>query len=421
MIRTSWMTSASAAKAYYRSSDYYASTPGEWLGKGAKMLGLEGATSPEQFDSLADNLDPRTGLPLTGRTVEGRRVGLDMTFNSTKSVGIARELAGPDNAGDPRIEEAHREAVAYTMKLVEAGMQARVRAGGANENRTTGNLVAYRVTHRDTRISAEDGRPDMQLHDHVFIFNATFDPVERKWKAAEIGQIKHDAPFYEAVFHNRLASNLRDLGYGVRRKDKAFEAAGISDELVQKFSRRTKYIEGVAAKLGISKPESKSKLGATTRLGKAKELADDLNGYYVSRLTGKEKQQLGQLIGQPSYQSSEERAVRFAIGHMFERQSVVEEKRLYEAAIRHGIGSVTPEGVEAEARKQGVLLRDGQATTKDVLAEEGRIIDFAREGKGTMAPMGVVAGRIAHEAMPVPHSSRQGRPCHTLPRTASGK
>ena len=51
MIRTHWMQSASAAKAYYRQSDYYASTPGEWLGKGAKMLGLEGATSPEQFDS----------------------------------------------------------------------------------------------------------------------------------------------------------------------------------------------------------------------------------------------------------------------------------------------------------------------------------------------------------------------------------
>src|SRR4051812_48280714 len=107
------MTSSAAAKAYYRSSDYYATCPGDWLGKGAEMLGLTGNTSPEQFDSLADNLDPRTGQPLTTYTRDGRRVGLDMTFNSTKSVGIARELAGPDNAGDPRIEAAHREAVAF--------------------------------------------------------------------------------------------------------------------------------------------------------------------------------------------------------------------------------------------------------------------------------------------------------------------
>ena len=233
----------------------------------------------------------------------------------------------------------------------------------------------------------------MQLHDHVFIFNATFDPVEQKWKAAEIGQIKHDAPFYEAVYHNRLASNLRDLGYGVRRKDKAFEVAGVSDELVQKFSRRTKYIEGVAAKLGISKPESKSKLGATTRLGKAKELADDLNGYYVSRLTGKEKQQLGQLIGQPSIRvQTKRRPSDSPSGTCSSGRAWLRRRKLYETAIRHGIGSVTPEGVEAEARKQGVLLRDGQATTKDVLAEEGRIIDFAREGKGTVRADGSGGG-----------------------------
>lgn len=387
MIRTHWMSSAAAAKKYYRSSDYYASTPGEWLGKGAALLGLTGTTSPEQFDSLADNLDPRTGTPLTARTVDGRRVGLDMTFNSTKSVGIARELAGADNAGDPRIEQAHREAVAYTVGYIEKDMQARVRIGGANENRTTGNLVAYRVTHRDTRISAEDSMPDMSLHDHVFIFNATFDPVERKWKAAEIGQLKHDAPYYEAMYHNRLASNIRTLGYGVRRKDKAFEVAGISDDLVKKFSRRSAYIKAVAEKLGIKSPASKDKLGATTRLGKAKELADDLNGYYVSRLTDEERQQLTDLKGQPSYLSSELAATRFAIGHLFERQSVVEERKLYETAIRHGIGSVTPEGIQEEAKRQEVLLRDGDATTRGVLEEEGRIIAFAREGRGTMRPL----------------------------------
>ena len=387
MIRTHWMTSSAAAKAYFRSSDYYASTPGEWLGKGAKQLGLTGAAHTEDFDALADNLDPHTGLPLTTYSRDGRRVGLDMTFNSTKSVGIARELAGPDNGGDSRIEEAHRAAVKYTMSVFENDMEARVRSGGKNENRNTGNMVAYRVTHRDTRISGEDQKPDMSLHDHVFIFNATYDPVEQKWKAAEIGQIKHDAPYYEALYHNRLASNLRDLGYGIRRKDKAFEIAGVDDELVKKFSRRREYIKAVAKKLGITIQAGMDKLGATTRLGKAKELADDLNGYYASRLTAKEKQQLGVLKGKPSYRSNEEKAVRYAIGHMFERNSVVDERRLYETAIRHGIGSVTAEGDSDRGHRQGVICKNGEATTKDVLAEEGRIIDFAREGRGIMRPL----------------------------------
>ena len=150
-------------------------------------------------------------------------------------------------------------------------------------------MVAYTVTHRDTRINADDQMPDMNLHKHCFIFNATYDAVEQKWKAAEIGTIKHDAPYFEAVYMNRLATNLKELGYGIERKGKAFEITGVSQELRDKFSRRTKYIEQVAAKLGITKPESKAKLGATTRLGKVKDASDDLNRYYVSRLTDPEK------------------------------------------------------------------------------------------------------------------------------------
>ena len=92
----------------------------------------------------------------------------------------------------------------------------------------------------------------MELHDHVFVLNSTYDAVEGKWKAAQMGQIKHDAPYYEAIYHNRLASNLRDLGYGIKRKGKSFEISGISDALVKKFSRRRQYIKAVAEKLGIT-------------------------------------------------------------------------------------------------------------------------------------------------------------------------
>lgn len=394
------MQSAAAAKAYYRSSDYYATVPGDWLGKGAEMLGLRGTAQAEHFDALADNLHPMTGEPLTTYTRDGRRVGLDMTFNAVKSVSLARELAGAGNLGDPRIEEAHREAVAYTVGMIEADMQGRVRAGGKQENRTTGNLVAYRVTHRDTRINAEDSRPDPQLHDHVFIVNATWDAAEGKWKAAELGQVKHDLPYYEAAYHNRLAANLKALGYGIERKGKTFEVAGVSEDLTRKFSRRTAYIEKVADKLGIVKPESKAKLGATTRLGKAKETADDLNGYYVSRLTDAEKQGLAGLQGWAGFEGNAKDAVEFAIGHLFERRSVLDAKKVYELALRRGIGSVTPEEVEAESKRQGLLVRAGESTTRQVLAEEERVIGFARDGRGTCRPMGMAGAAGATPSNP---------------------
>ena len=381
------MKSAKAAKGYFAKTDYYASCPGDWLGKGAERLGLRGTADPTRFHALADNLDPRTGRTLRPHAREGDRVGCDFTFNSTKSVGIARELAGPGNAGDPRIEDAHREAVSYAVGLIEQDMQARVRVGGADEDRATGNLVAYRVTHRDTRINADDRHPDMSLHDHVFVFNTTFDPVEGKWKACQLGRVKHDAPFYEACYHNRLAANLKALGYGIRREGKAFEVAGIPRATIEKFSRRRSHIKAVADRLGITSPEGRSRLGATTRLGKAKETADDLRAYYAARLAEAEKGSLASLEDRPSHESDERKAVAFALGHTYERRSVAEERKVHEAALRHGIGSVTLEEVVDEARRQGLLVRGGLATTRDVLAEETALIDFAREGRGACAPL----------------------------------
>ena len=368
---------------------------------------------------LAHNLDPATGKLLRPHAKDGDRVGMDFTFNCPKSVSIARELAGEGNLGDARVEAVHREAVSYAVGLIERDMKTRVRAGGANTDRDTGELFAYRVTHRDTRTLPGDRMPDCHLHDHVFVINTTFDPVEQKYKAAQLGDIKHDAPFYEAAYMNRLASNLREIGYGVRREGKAFEVAGIDRKLIEKFSRRTAEVERVAKKLGIKNPASKAKLGATTRQGKTKETVEELNAYYAGRLTTGEKERLAHLQFEPSYESDAGKAVAFAVGHEFERRSVVEERKLYETALRHGIGSVTLEDVTAEAERQGVLLKDRQATTRSVLAEETRIIDFAREGKGACRPLAPEppGGARQHRGSPSAHPT----PVDTQSITHSGE
>ena len=386
MLRIHETANADAAKRYYQRSDYYLDVAGDWLGKGAERLGLRGIAEQQDFEAVCDNIRPDNGEPLTARTIDGRRVGWDFNFNSSKSVGIALELTG-----DMDILKAHREAVRYAMENVEDDMACRVRVDGQNEDRVTGNLIAMRVTHRTTRPNQDDQTPDMSLHDHVVTFNATFDDIEDKCKAAQIGQIKHDAPYYEAIYHNRLAANLRELGYGIRRKGKGFEIEGISDELIEKFSRRTAYIEKMAEDLGIVDADVKTKLGATTRLNKLDSRVEELTAYWDSKLTDVEREQLKNLKGQPSYRSDAAQAVEYATHHLFERQSVVEARKLYETAIRHGIGSVTPQDVQAEAERHGVLVRDGQCTTRDVLAQEQRLIAFGRSGRGSWRPL--AAGR----------------------------
>ena len=73
--------------------------------------------------------------------------------------------------------------------------------------------------------------------------NATFDEIEKEWKALEVGNTVGDRTFYEAHFHHLLAAKLEACGYGIRRTEHHFELSSVSRELVEKFSRRTKLIE----------------------------------------------------------------------------------------------------------------------------------------------------------------------------------
>ena len=77
-------------------SDYYLrdaqEIAGEWHGRGAELLGLSGQVDKESYFALCDNLDPKTGEPLTPRTKAQRRVLYDFTFDAPKSVTLAYEV-----------------------------------------------------------------------------------------------------------------------------------------------------------------------------------------------------------------------------------------------------------------------------------------------------------------------------------------
>src|SRR5580700_585173 len=243
MIRISQQDSASGAKRYYATADYYSQGQeivGLWGGKAASRLGLSGTVDQFSFDRLCDNLDPRTGEPLTVRTRSDRTVGYDFTFSVPKSVSLLYAMSG-----DQDIMEAFRGAVDETMREIEAEMKTRVRMGRQDTDRTTGNMVWAEFIHTTSR--PVDGLPDPQLHAHVFVFNTTFDEKESRWKAGQFRELKRDAPYFQAGFRVRLAGKLQELGFGVERKRDDFEITGIPASAIRKFSRRTDVIEKVAA------------------------------------------------------------------------------------------------------------------------------------------------------------------------------
>src|ERR1700692_1075803 len=286
MIRVTQQNSGAAAKKYYATADYYSEGQeivGSWGGKGAARLGLEGTVDKFSFERLCDNLEPRTGEPLTVRTRAERRVGYDFTFSVPKSVSLLYAMSG-----DQDILKAFRASVDETMREIEAEMKTRVRMGGKDEDRVTGNMVWAEFIHTTSR--PVDGVPDPQLHAHVFAFNTTWDDDERRWKAGQFRELKRDAPYFQAAFRVRLANRLQELGFGVERKRDDFEIAGIPKDVLGRFSRRTALIEKVAAEKGITDPKRKDELGAETREKKESALSwETLRKRWNARLTDQER------------------------------------------------------------------------------------------------------------------------------------
>jgi conjugative relaxase-like TrwC/TraI family protein len=396
MLRINQQRSAHGAKNYFNEGlareDYYTKDEiiGRWGGKGADRLGLQGEVTKDAFHALCDNRNPISGDKLTCRNRENRSVAYDFTFNAPKSLSVLHALTG-----DQKLLDAFRNSVRDTMQEMEAEAKTRVRRGGANEERTTGNIVYGEFVHLTSR--PVNGVPDPHLHSHCVVFNATYDQVEEKWKAAQFRDLVRDAPYYEAAFHSRLSRAVAELGYGVERSKHGWEIAGFSRPTLEKFSRRTAQIEEVAKEKGITSAEEKGRLGAKTReaKGEARSL-NDLRTEWRGRFSADERQAFADVVGR-RVRSKERPAtaqdtVQHALKHGFERQSVVSEKRLIATALKRGYGSVGVDEVKRSFALESALIRrqkDQQnlVTTKEVLAEEAAVIGYARDGRGTCEPI----------------------------------
>lgn len=409
MLRIIQNISTAGAKSYYTTADYYTQgqeLQGRWRGTLAPRLGLSGSIDKADWDALCDNRDPHSvppGSKLTPRDKSLRRVGYDLNFHAPKSLSLLFGLTQ-----DERLLTAFQDAVYTTMTELERDMQVRVRIHGQNQDRTTGSMLWGEFTHFTARPVA--GHPDPHLHSHCFAFNLTYDQHEQRLKAGQFGAIKRDAPYYEAVFHAHLARAMEELGLSVERTRTGWEVIGVPKAALDKFSRRTAQVEAVAKALGIKSPEDKDRLGSTTRERKAKDLTmGQLREVWHERLSSDEADALQRLrdrIGSPAIAElphAAREAVRHAIEHCFERSAVVPERTVLARALKHAVGKASSEQVHAAFAQEPLVrrTREGRVlvTTKDVLAEEQRMLDFARAGRGACRPLGLPSHVFQHPTL----------------------
>lgn len=394
--------SAGHAKAYFSDalskSDYYASDQelaGYWQGKLADRIGLSGHTSKDGFFALCENRDPNTGDHLTPRTKEERTTGYDINFHCPKSVSLLHVFSGDD-----AILNVFQEAVTDTMREIEADSQGRVRRGGVSVDRKTGELVWAHFVHQTAR-PVEGQLPDPHLHSHCFVFNATWDAQEGRIKAGQFRDIKRDMPYYQARFQMVLADKLAALGYAIRRTAKSFEIEGVPQYAIDLFSKRTDEIGRAAKEKGITDAKELDSLGARTRAKKQKGAnMDELKREWKTQIQALEAGRGAVLTNPlPSTPSkvkaslTASQCVDHAILHCFERASVMDGKRILAEACRHALGQgVSPAEIAkcfAEDKRIIHVRENGRTlcTTREVLAEERRMVELAKAGKGKMSPL----------------------------------
>jgi hypothetical protein len=248
---------------------------------------------------------------------------------------------------------------------------------------------------------------DPHLHTHCVVFNATFDPVEQRWKALQNYELLRARKFAENVYYHELARRLSDFGYQIRNQARGdFKIEGVSEEICDRFSKRDAEIDKALAKLLADKPEFaganikelRAKLAVEHRTRKQKDLSRaELRTLWDSQLS--EAERVG-LCKRP--QNSEKvaikdrhvdisEAVQWAEDHLFDRNSVVLECQLWQHALERARGENFTLAELTEFTRQRDYIRNpehsNEVTLREVLLREMEIVQSVKDGLGACRPL----------------------------------
>ena len=395
------------AQRHLQQSDYYdknRTVEGQWRGRGAELLGLRGPVRSEDFEAVRQGLDPQTGEFLRQRHGADRvasdgseqskaRSLYDMTFSAPKSVSIMATVGG-----DERLAGAHETAVREALQEAEKYSATRVRLAGLNENRTTGNWIVAAYTHDTSR------ELDPQLHTHAVAANLTYDGVEGRWKAVQASGMYERRSYLTEVYRNALAREVRALGYeiesrhDVRGRDKGFEIAGFSQDLLDKYSQRSAQRDAAIQEFTHSRGRAPTDnevavLIRETRADKLQEIStEQVRQHQQERLTPDESHTLRDVreeaFGRDHSLQVDPRtaevSLAYAQEHVFERLSVAKEHEVLTEVLRHGRGQVDLSGLQgslALERTKGTLIGAGdEIATHASLHRERDMVAIVNRG-----------------------------------------
>lgn len=398
---------AGYAQKHLEHSDYFdqnRTVQGEWHGRGAELLGLNGTVTHMQFEAIREGRHHETGeflrprqsadrLGTDGEVESKARSLYDLTLSAPKSVSV-QALVG----GDERLLEAHRHAVSAALQEAERYAGTRVRLDRANHDRQTGNLVIAAYTHDSSR------QLDPQLHTHAVAANLSYDGIEGRWKALQASGMYERRAYITEIYRNELAKEVLRLGYDIESQrntkgvDNGFEIKGISKDVLERYSQRSeerdKSIRQFATEHGRQPTDNEvAILVRESRPDKLHEISSaEVHRLQVDRISSQDHTNLLDLRERSIERSRTlipERApavqsLQHAEEHLFERKTVSWDHELMTEALRHGRGKLDlgelRGSYELEVSQGKLLQIGGKVATQTSLERERSMVAVVDQG-----------------------------------------
>jgi conjugative relaxase-like TrwC/TraI family protein len=224
--------------------NYYArdDVDGTWWSTSSSIVRNGSSIDKETFRDLCAGLDPRTGEGLVRGAGERHRAGWDITFSTPKSFSILWAAGTAEQRAV--LKGIQQEAVDQALQMLadERLIELRLGAGGHLREAPSDIMVA-----KFPHFTSREGDP--ACHTHCVLLNCARssspgDPT--RYLTIEPRQVYAWQVVLGVAFRTTLSEKLVAMGFSVRAAGRdQFEIAGISDGLIEQFSKRSRQIKAV--------------------------------------------------------------------------------------------------------------------------------------------------------------------------------
>ena len=379
------------AENYYDRENYYLGDEqfenSNWLGKGAKELGLKGAISKEDYKNLCHGKLPNGKVFRKKNSSRGKeRAGVDLTFSAPKSVSLLALVKG-----DREVIAAHRAAVEKTIAIAQQRYPAtRLTIGKNREKVNTENLVVATYHHDTSR------ELDPHLHTHCVVMNMTQLP-SGKWQSLCNDNFFSNRRLLDRIYQNALAIELQKLGYQVEQQPhEGFEVKGFKPEQIEYFSKRRQQIISHLEDIKSSSWSEREKAWAATRDKKGSPIPRlELMAYWQSEASsiGLEfpKQCAQNIVDRDRALEKKkdlEELVTKSIAHASERSVTFSRKKLEEfifcASFKYTIEEIS---AAINNNPELLILDRNRYTTQSAISRELATISKMKQGIDRFSPI----------------------------------